>query len=53
MVSKSKKHPDTTGRIAQKLSESASDLSERELHQVAGGFNPQPDPPGTLAGQAA
>jgi hypothetical protein len=35
----------------QKLPESASDLSEKELDQVAGGFNPQPDPPGIVAGQ--
>jgi hypothetical protein len=52
MVSNSKKRPETTGKLAQKLPESASDLSEKELGQVVGGFNPQPDPPADLTGQA-
>ena len=25
---------------------SASELTEKDLNRVAGGFNPQPDPPG-------
>jgi hypothetical protein len=29
----------------------ASEVSEQDLDQVAGGFNPQPDPPAILAGQ--
>ena len=51
MKSNSKKHPETTGEFARKLPESASDLSEKELGEVAGGFNPQPDPPGRTAAQ--
>ena len=39
-------------KFAQKLPESASDLSERELGKVTGGFNPQPDPPGKTSAQA-
>jgi hypothetical protein len=52
MLSNFKKHPETTGKVVQMVPESASDLSEKELSQVAGGFNPQPDPPAILVGQA-
>ena len=41
--------------ISKKRSEAinpASALSETDLDQVVGGFNPQPDPPGMVAVQA-
>ncbi len=44
-MSNFKKATETTGKSAQKLPESATALSEKELAQAAGGFNPQPDPP--------
>jgi hypothetical protein len=40
--------------ISKKRSEAikpVSALSEMDLDRVVGGFNPQPDPPGILAGQ--
>jgi hypothetical protein len=41
MATKSKKRPELTGNA----------LPEKALDQVAGGFNPQPDPPGDLVAQ--
>ena len=41
MATKSKKRPEMTGNA----------LSEKALDQTAGGFNPQPDPPGDLVAQ--
>jgi hypothetical protein len=43
MVTNSKERPEAI--------KPASELSERDLDQVTGGFNPQPDPPAVLAGQ--
>jgi bacteriocin-like protein len=36
---------------SKQLPERAAELSEKELSQVVGGFNPQPDPPAILVGQ--
>lgn len=49
-MSNSKKPAQTSGKSAQKLHETA--LSEKELAQAAGGFNPQPEPPGDLQAKA-
>jgi hypothetical protein len=46
MASNSKKGPDLKGASAQKPQASKKELSEKELGKVAGGFNPQPEPPG-------
>jgi hypothetical protein len=52
MMWKPKKHPKMTGKLAQELREIDLGLSEKELGEVTGGFNPQPDPPCILLEQA-
>jgi len=39
----------SNSNTAKKLEAKKTELSEQELAQASGGFNPQPDPPGVVA----